>query len=210
MVKYHRNIPSVHREEGFVETAGKEPSWLKDFVDNLEKEAVKSRREDYSLFNEINSILGNKKSKYSTVQEAVDDMKKRTGLTTYLKQAQAQVQDDPQKQLQYFFSVVPNAKHYIENIIEARPGTSLASIVHDLTSKQDIKNKLLQLYGISDDVPVFLQDYITAMLASKDKNNLEKDKENPNIGKMDLSQSNDARDNDPLASCMPAKDFSGK
>jgi hypothetical protein len=57
--------------------------WAKRFQQSLEKSAVQSREVDRNLFDQINSVLGNK-SKYPSVQAAVDDMKNRSGLTAYL------------------------------------------------------------------------------------------------------------------------------
>lgn len=58
--------------------------WLKQFQKTLEKEAVQSKKNDQSLFDQINSIM-NKKSKYPSVEAAVQEMQERSGLTDYLK-----------------------------------------------------------------------------------------------------------------------------
>src|SRR5271169_374332 len=82
---YGRASSNISRDTSSVETSGREPSWFADYVKNLEKEAVKSKRDDYSLYDQINGILGNK-SKYSSVEEAVLDMQRRTGLLDLLNQ----------------------------------------------------------------------------------------------------------------------------
>jgi hypothetical protein len=58
--------------------------WMNELQNNLEKGAVQSREKDKSLYDQINNIINNK-SKYPSVQAAVEDMKERSGLTTYLK-----------------------------------------------------------------------------------------------------------------------------
>lgn len=59
---------------------------MKQFERNLEKSAVQSKKVDQSLFEQINSIM-NKKSKYPSVQAAVEEMQQRSGLTDYLKRS---------------------------------------------------------------------------------------------------------------------------
>ena len=57
---------------------------INELKNNLEKDAVQSREKDQSLYDQINNIINNK-SKYPSVQAAVEDMKERSGLTAYLK-----------------------------------------------------------------------------------------------------------------------------
>lgn len=58
-----------------------EDHWLREFESKLQKTSVQPRGE--SLYDQINSIM-NTKSKYPSVQAAVDDMMHRSGLSTYL------------------------------------------------------------------------------------------------------------------------------
>lgn len=51
----------------------------------IQREAVQPKREQKTLFDQINSIMNGTKSKYTSVQNAVDDMKARSGLTAYLE-----------------------------------------------------------------------------------------------------------------------------
>ena len=55
--------------------------WLKQFEAKLQKTSVQPRGQ--SVYDQINSIM-NTKSKYPSVQAAVDDMMQRSGLSTYL------------------------------------------------------------------------------------------------------------------------------
>jgi hypothetical protein len=65
-----------------------EDHWLKQFERNLQKGAVQPRAQQ-SLFEQINSIM-NQSSKYSSVEDAVEDMKERSGLTAYLKKSETE------------------------------------------------------------------------------------------------------------------------
>jgi hypothetical protein len=56
--------------------------WLRQFEDKLQKTSVQPRGN--SLYDQISSIM-NSKSKYPSVQAAVDDMMQRSGLTDYLQ-----------------------------------------------------------------------------------------------------------------------------
>lgn len=77
--KYVRHQSVVSRQS---DSAIDEDHWLKQFQKNLEKGAVQPRQ-DRSLFDQINTIM-NTKSKYPSVDAAVEDMKERSGLTAYL------------------------------------------------------------------------------------------------------------------------------
>lgn len=59
-----------------------EDHWLKQFQKSLLKDAVQPRNPN-NLFEQINSIM-NGKSKYTSVDAAVQDMQERSGLTAYL------------------------------------------------------------------------------------------------------------------------------
>lgn len=192
----------ISRDVGAYDAGDREPSWFQDYVKNLEKEAVKSKREDYSLFDQINSILGNK-SKYSNVEEAVLDMQRRTGLFDLLKQKkEAQAVISKKYENSKIFQEIPNMKIFIDNYIEGRPGTSVDAVVHDLLRDPTIKEKLPS----GDDVPVEVRHYINDKLLESKIMHPESGEENLELGKVDLSTDDNSSDNDPFASCMPAKD----
>lgn len=79
MSKYIRHQPIISRQAD--ESIG-EDHWLKQFEKNLQKGAVQPRSQQ-SLFDQISSIM-NGKSKYPSVEAAVQDMQDRSGLTAYL------------------------------------------------------------------------------------------------------------------------------
>src|ERR1035441_1636660 len=84
MSKYQRSQPSINRQS---DENISEDHWLKQFEKKL---AVQPRRnEQQSLFDQINSIMNGTKSKYPSVDAAVDDMKQRSGLTAYLEKVKS-------------------------------------------------------------------------------------------------------------------------
>ena len=56
-----------------------------ELSNNLEKTAVQPIRVDNSIFHQINDIMNGTQSKFNSVSDVVDDMKKRSGLTAYLE-----------------------------------------------------------------------------------------------------------------------------
>jgi hypothetical protein len=117
-----------------VSVSRKASSLENDFIANLEKLSVQPMN-NKSTFDTINQILGNK-SKYSTVDEAVLDMQKRTGLFDFLQAKKAS------QQLPEIFNEIPEMKTFIDNYVQDRPGTSIESVVHDLVKVNAVKSKL--------------------------------------------------------------------
>lgn len=82
MTKNSRYQPVVSRN---TDEYVSENHWLKRFEKTLQKGAVQPRTTE-SLYDQINSIMnGSKQSRYPSVQDAVNDMMHRSGLTNYLK-----------------------------------------------------------------------------------------------------------------------------
>lgn len=80
MSKYTRQQSIISRHS---DSHIDEDNWINKLEKSLQKNAVQSREVDRSIFEQISSIM-NSKSKYPSVQAAVDDMKNRSGLTAYL------------------------------------------------------------------------------------------------------------------------------
>lgn len=80
-----RQQSSIYRQS---DSQDDEDHWLKQFENNLAKSAVQSRQVDQSLFDQINSIMNGSKSKYTSVADAVEQMKERSGLNQYLKNSE--------------------------------------------------------------------------------------------------------------------------
>jgi hypothetical protein len=141
MKKYsYRTLPLITRESYSVEDSSTEPSWLRDFAKNLEKSSVESRKEveQRSLYDQISSIMGNK-SKYPTVEAAVEDMQERSGISAYWKQVKAQAEqikkaNDSSEQVA-MFSKCPQIKSTINNCIEdSRGNLPIPSLIERIKS----------------------------------------------------------------------------
>ena len=87
--KYNRHQSVISRQSDSSES---DSTWSDRYNSEIEKGAVQSRKD--SIFDELNSIMNGSKSKYSTVDAAVEDMKQRSGLTDYLKNISKQSQDE--------------------------------------------------------------------------------------------------------------------
>jgi hypothetical protein len=130
MVK-HRSQPIVQRQSEANESEG---HWLQQFENNLQKGAVQPR-EPSSIFDQINSIMNgnNSRSKHTSVDAAVEDMKERSGLTAYLNTIHAQVsttqaevtktaQDSTVNNKVLVFQKCPQASKTLDNIITSSNG----------------------------------------------------------------------------------------
>ena len=191
---YTRNQSIISRDDSAIESRDKTPSWFNDFANSLEKESAKPKSQDYSLFDQINNILGNK-SKYSTVAEAVEDLQKRTGLYDFLQKKQANNNKYSNIQI---FKDIPILKIYIDNYIDDRPGTSVSAVIHDLMKIKSITEKLPR----SGDLPEEVKRYISDKIAEAKESIKQNDSEYMNLGRLDLSNDIDVVD-DPLGGCMP-------
>ena|ERR1700722_2468327 len=204
--KYLGRSPSVISRDTFAEDRGeREPAWFDDFVSNLEKNSTKAKKNDHSMVDQINSILGNK-SKYSNVEEAVLDMQKRTGLFDFLNSKRASDQNNLQE-VPAIFTKIPAMKTFIDNYVGDRPGTSVESVVHDLLRIKSIKNQLPEKDDVSDEV----RRYINDKIREKDSFHPKSNSEDLQLGKLDLHMDdNTTKDNDPFGGCEPNKDGGGK
>ena len=191
---YGRSSGVISRDNSAFDNGDREPSWFSDYVENLEKAAVKSKKDDYNLFNSINNIIGNK-SKYSSVEEAVVDMQKRTGLYDLLHKKEASA--DPE-----IFKKIPQMKTFIDNFVEDRPGISVEAVIHDMIKINDIRANLPEKTDVPDDVKVYISNKIKEIKL----NNPKKDLNNLDLGKMDLSVDDGiSSDNDPFKGCEPTR-----
>ncbi len=79
MSKQPRHQSVISRQS---DASNSDDHWLREFENKLQKTSVQPRGN--SLHDQISSIM-NSKSKYPSVQAAVDDMMQRSGLTDYLQ-----------------------------------------------------------------------------------------------------------------------------
>lgn len=188
-----RYLPVVSRDESAIEPSSTTvPSWYKDFVENLEKNSVQSQR---SLHEEINAIMGNTKSKFSSVEEAVQDLKDRTGLQALLdaKHALAALKEPEE------FKQIPEMKIFIDNFVDDHPGTLVESVVHDLLKIDSIRDRLPDRADVSDEV----RSYINAKIGDVVKMKSTTTDVNMQIGKVDTTSENAVED--PFAICEPSR-----
>ncbi|MCZ2224515.1 MAG: hypothetical protein LC122_12900 [Chitinophagales bacterium] len=96
-----------------------EEQWLKSIEQNLNKSAVQAAKADEDLFSKINNIINSKKPKFSSVSEAVEEMKERSGLNNYLRKKQ---QEKFANNTIMLFKKYPNIEQTFKNYIEDTGG----------------------------------------------------------------------------------------
>lgn len=174
----------------FQETS-REPSWMNDYLAAVEKYSVKSKQEDAQLFNQINQILGNSKSKYSSVEEAVLDMQKRTGLYDLLQKTAA---EQPE-----LFKTLPQLKDFIDARIHDHPGSAVDAIVAAILEVPLFKNSIPS----GEDMPSDVKKYINNKKAEFETHNPDKNNYT-GLGETNLElDNNTVRDNNPLNVMSP-------
>src|ERR1019366_266436 len=195
MSNYHnRSGFSISRDPSSVEKAEKQPDWFKDYVANMELNAAKTRPSN--IFEEISGILTGK-NKFSTVEEVVNDMAKRTGLLE-MQQKKSASQSGKFDNIE-IFKEIPDMKIYIDNLIEDRPGTSIESLLHDMAKVKSIKDKLQD-----GDIPLDVKLYINDKLFQKKQENPDTGKQDMNLGKADMEvDDNLTNENNPFQGCEP-------
>lgn len=164
------------------------PDWYSDFLTSLKRNSTNA-----SIYDEISAILNNTKSKFSSVDEVVQDLKERTGLSQLLNSRQiiAAIQEPE------IFQVIPELKVFIDNFVQDRPGTSIASVVNDALKIDSIRNKLPNKNDVDDDVKA----YINHRIADSSMQISDTNKIDMNLGKVE--HSNEIAIDDPLKICEP-------
>lgn len=130
-----------------------EDHWLKEFENKLQKTSVQPRGN--SLFDQISTIM-NGKSKYPSVQAAVDDMMQRSGLTDYLQtktsseaappstKSRKTAQSNANANMPKIIQDKPSILNTLENIVkESKGNLSVPAIISRLRSLHagDISNE---------------------------------------------------------------------
>jgi hypothetical protein len=203
----HQAVISRQSEEG------QSDHWLREFENSLQKTSVQPRGQ--SVYDEISTIM-NTKSKYPSVQAAVDDMMHRSGLSMYLdtvKESQDKIpadkptktaQEKEDSKLPRAIKEVPGVKRTLENIIKKTKGNSaLSAIIQKLRS--------IHARDVSDE-SVWDDENLLRLVS---KCNLEAKKNNPGVfesydqlGQGDhanLDTDIDASNTDAFSILMPAK-----
>jgi hypothetical protein len=177
----------ISRDKSFSTYSNEDPSWAKDYFDAVEKYSVKSRKEDATIFDEINQILGNAKSKYSSVEEAVLDMQKRTGLFEIL---QKQASDEPE-----MFKKFPDMKDFIKDKLDVFPGSAVSAIGDLILQEPKYKNAIPN----GENIPSDVEEYINKL-----KSQMHPEEDDKADGKVDLDiDNNTVKDNNPLNVMSP-------
>lgn len=215
MTKYSRHSPIISKES---DSQYDEDHWLYRFEKQLEKGAVQSRQMDKSLYDQMNSIMGNK-SKHSSVEAVVKDMQERSGLTAYLnvksdkdsgKKKVASDSPDENDAIDKKIKLIPiviqkkpSIQNTLENIIRDSKGNlSIPAILDKIKS---IHNKdVSESKDWDDDKLLKLVSHLN--LSEKTKNPLNFE-DYDNLGKSDNcnNQEYDQSNNDSFFSLKPAK-----
>ena len=190
------------------ETPDRLPKPLKAAITALD---VARLRQQSSIIEQINGVLG-KKPRYANVSDAVNDMRERTGLNSYLNQVKSSNSNSVQKNAKFIaaqiMGTIPASlkKYYnieeilsfVDNIISNSNGLGVIvpQLQEDITrtfpnvQSEDVEN---------DEVSTFLNNKITeaqSMLGPPEKN--------PNLGK-NINESNAGEKEDYWAGYMPSK-----
>jgi hypothetical protein len=179
----NRSMPIITRQSYDVEQAPRLPNWIDEFASALEKQSVQSAKSDRSLFDQISSIMG-RKSKYTSVEAAVEDMKERSGMKKFQNDLQVKGTDSGSKKNAEtnvdLFKKVPQIKETVDNYITDTHGNlPLPAIVEWIKSihRSDVVDQ-------SDwDNPNFLR-YLNEKNISEKKKYPNQDSSHSNLGKI--------------------------
>jgi len=195
-----------------------EDHWLKQFENSLQKISVQPRGKE--VFDQISSIMNNSKSKYPSVQAAVDDMMQRSGLSDYLNHVKtsetidqnqskktASLNDDnflknKKHEGSKFLKEHPEIKKALINIIDAHKGNNnISAIIQKLQSMFD--NEVADKGSWEDED--FIKEVSMLNLAAK-ANNPSNFEDVNNLGKHDNSSASefDLSNSDAFHALKPA------
>lgn len=164
------------------------PRWLEEFAAKMDEkpttavEVARQRNsESTSFLDRINAIMGgnnaHRTSPYNSVEEAVKDYQKRTGLLDYQKLAMAQSivdagnaadDDSKKKDKPELLEKFPAIEHYIHNVINSQYGIQLPAIVHGIleTFSRDV-----QASDIDSDLYHWINDVMKDRLGDQNYSN---------------------------------------
>ena len=211
--KSYRASPIVRVSDELEQDAAA-PQWLSDFATNLSKSAVQPYREEQqSIYDQINSVMNGSKSKFNSVEQAVDSMKERSGLLAYHNKIDAQ-KYDVQKMAQLIeeagkkesdiklFQLHPGIQNTINNFVTDTHGNlSIPQIIEKIKS---IHSQEVPEGECWDDENLF--KYINDKNIEIKKNYPDNDVENMNLGKITPMNDSeiDKSNSDALFSLTPA------
>lgn len=216
MSKYMRHQSVISRQSGELHS---EDHWFQQFQDNLQKNSVQPRGQ--GLFDEITSIMHGSRSKYPSVQAAVDDMMQRSGLTAYLdisKTSEETATPKATKKVAQVMSKAPAKDHsQMPQVIQERPNIlrTLENIIQDSKGNLPVPAIIARLRSMHardiSDESAWEDDGLIRLVS---KLNLEAKTSSPssydnydNLGKKDYMANSDidASNTDAFNILMPAK-----
>ncbi len=197
--------------------------WLKQFEATLQKNSVQSR--DPNLFEQISSIM-NTKSKYPSVQAAVDDMMHRSGLSGYLNNIKTSEHEEILSSKKVAQQVAPQSatapqeykNDQTPDVIKQKGSilNTLENIITDTKGNMPISAIISKLHALhSNDISDEAAWDDDKLIHLVSRLNLEAKKANPSnfenfnmLGKGDHSTADsdiDAANTDAFSALMPAK-----
>ncbi len=191
--------------------------WYREFEKNLQKSSVQSK-EQISLFDQINSVINGVKSKYPSVQAAVDDMKERSGLTAYLQKQKTVISESSEDK-------VKTAEKTENSDNTEDPNTPIVikkcpQILNTLENFIRHTKGNLPLPSVIDKIRAIHRNDITNSKDWEDDNlmrlvsrlNLQEKAKNPsthhqysNLGVIEVNESDDQSNSDAFSILQPAK-----
>jgi len=164
------------------------------FEATLKRNAVKGK-EDRSIFDQMNSILGNNKSKYSSVEEKVKEMQQRSGFDKFT-QDKSNKKTASENSVPDLLVKYPETKQALETIINESGGLlAIPAIINRLRAIYEVKIK---------DLAIWQDPKLTVYIGVENKKAqaLNPTETNNNVGKIDRSDDNAG--DDFLKALMPA------
>lgn len=212
MSKYTRHQSVISRQS---DGESSDNHWLHQFEEKLQKTSVQPRG---SLFDEISSIMNNGKSKYPSVQAAVDDMMQRSGLSTYLDNVK-QSEEDKGGKVKTAAVLPPETRMDAKTpeVIKQKPSIlrTLQNIIKETRGNIPVPAIISRLRSLhAQDVPdegAWEDDKLIRLVSQY---NLEAKRDNPssydsfdNLGKADHAADSeiDPSNSDAFNILMPAK-----
>jgi hypothetical protein len=217
-IKISRHQSVINRQS---DEENSEDHWLKQFERTLQKGAVQPRGGD-NLFEQINTIM-NGKSKYPSVQAAVDDMMQRSGVTDYINVSATETKGKPKTAQQAAAQPVPNIPtKKVDNdtptVIKQKPSIlrTLENIIKDTHGNMPVPAVISRLHTLHandvTDEAAWEEDNLIRLVS---KFNLQAKANNPtsyenydNLGQGDHSTADseiDPSNTDAFNALMPAK-----
>lgn len=190
MSKYNRHQPVVSRQS---DNKIDEENWLSKLQKNLVKDAVQPKSVDNYLFHQINSIM-NGKSKYPSVEAAVEDMMERSGVTAHLanmnktsKETSETTKVAEDKDIPIVIKNVPSIRHTLENYIRDTKGNLPIPAIIDKV-KSIHRNDISEAKDWDDDK---LMRLISRMNLEAKRTNSDSFQQYQNLGSRDQSNDSD-------------------